>query len=305
MTRMDRATATWALALPRRRAIRAYRSPRKVAVRAAPMAAWPRDPRSQGVALAFLPGPGAGAGLAGRGAQPGPGHQVGGGGEPAHVQAGLGDDGPGQVFADAGDLGQPGPRVQHGGVRAGPGIGAGGPVRVDAPGGGHRRGQPGDAGAQLGDLAVEGGDLVQEQLGELAVVVIEHAVQRFDQAGMLGLHPAAGQGGQLMRVALAGDHRLDHVLRRDRGQRAGHGRYLDQRAFQQLFQPLEAAGALLGQPDPRAGVVPQVPDRPGRHERGPQQSHLGQPRQPLRVQLVSPGPARQVLRLGGVDQLHH
>src|SRR6266849_806823 len=57
-----------------------------------------------GVALALLPGPGAGAGLAGRRAQPGPGHQVGGGGEPTHVQAHLGDDGAGQVGADAGDL---------------------------------------------------------------------------------------------------------------------------------------------------------------------------------------------------------
>src|SRR5438045_7673497 len=40
-----------------------------------------------GVALALLPGPGAGAGLAGGGAEPGPGHQVAGGGEPSHVQA--------------------------------------------------------------------------------------------------------------------------------------------------------------------------------------------------------------------------
>src|SRR5580693_6352637 len=48
-----------------------------------------------GVALALLPGPGAGAGLAGCGAQPGPGHQVGGGGEPGHVQAYFRDDGPG------------------------------------------------------------------------------------------------------------------------------------------------------------------------------------------------------------------
>src|ERR1700733_12162565 len=36
-TRMERATATWALAWPRRRRIRWYRSPRKVWVRAAPL----------------------------------------------------------------------------------------------------------------------------------------------------------------------------------------------------------------------------------------------------------------------------
>jgi hypothetical protein len=40
---------------------------------------------------------------------------------------------------------------------------------------------------------------------------------------VLGLHPGAGQAGQYLRVALAGDHRLDHVLRRDGGQLAGHG----------------------------------------------------------------------------------
>ena len=185
-------------------------------------------------------------------------------GAPAGKPAGatrLGDDGPGQVFADAGDLGQPGHGVQHGGVRAGPGIGAGGPVRVDAPGFGHRRGQPGGAGAQLGDLAVEGGDLVQKQLGELAVVVVEHAVQRFDQVGMLGLHPAAGQGGQLMRVALAGDHRLDHVLRRDRGQRAGHGRDLDQR-LPAAFPAAGSSGCALGSAGCACGCSPAGPGSP-------------------------------------------
>ena len=45
----------WALVLPRRRAIRWYRSPRKVAVRAAPLAAWPRAPRSQVLPWPFLP----------------------------------------------------------------------------------------------------------------------------------------------------------------------------------------------------------------------------------------------------------
>ena len=109
--------------------------------------------------------------------------------------------GAGQVLADAGDLRQPGRGVQHRGVRAGPGVRAGGPVGVDAPGGGHRRGQLGGPGGELGDPLVEEGDLVQQQPGELAVVVIEHAVQGLDQVVVLGLHPAAGQGGQRLRVA--------------------------------------------------------------------------------------------------------
>src|SRR6516162_2216964 len=86
------------------------------------------------VALALLPGPDARPGLAGGRAQPRPGHQVGGGGEPAHVQAGFGDDGPGQVVADAGDLRQPGYRGKHRGTGSGAGVRAGGPVGVDAPG---------------------------------------------------------------------------------------------------------------------------------------------------------------------------
>jgi hypothetical protein len=89
---------------------------------------------------------------------------------------------------------------------------------------GRGRGQLGGPGTQLGDLGVQGGDLVQQQGGELTVVVIEHAVQGLDQGIVLGLHGAAGQGGQDLGVALAGDHRLDHVLRRQRGQLGRHAR---------------------------------------------------------------------------------
>ena len=89
--------------------------------------------------------------------------------------------------------------------------GSGGPVSVDAPGGGHRRGQFSGPGGEPGDLAIEEGDLVQ-QLGELAVVVIEHAGQGLDQLLALGFHASAGQGGQLARVAFPGDHGPDHVL---------------------------------------------------------------------------------------------
>jgi hypothetical protein len=216
----------------------------------------------------------------------------------------LGDDGAGQVLADAGDLRQPGDCVQRRGVRAGAGAGAGAPVRVDAPGGGYRRGCRGGPGGQAGDPLIEEGDLVQQQAGQLAVVVIEHAVQGLGQGVVPGLHPGAGQAGQHVRVALPGDHRLDHVLRRDRGQLAGHRRDLDQGAFQQLFQPLVAAGALVDQPGPGPGVIPQVPDRLRRHEAGAQQPRLGQPGQPLRVQLVGLGTAGQVPGLGRADQLH-
>jgi hypothetical protein len=112
-----------------------------------------------------------------------------------------------------------------------------------------------------------------------------------------------GQGGQHPRVALPGGHRPDHVLRGQGGQLAGHGGDLDQGRFEQLFHPLEAAGPLLDQPGPHPGVIPQVPDRLGRHEGGPQQSHLGQPGQPHRIQLVRLRPAGQAPGLGRVNQL--
>jgi hypothetical protein len=146
-------------------------------------------------------------------------------GAPAGKPAGatrLGDDGPGQVLADARNLRQPCHGVQHRGIGGGAGVRAGAPVRIDAPGFGHRRGQLGGPGAQLSDPGVEERDLVQQQPGELTVVVIEHAVQGLDQVVVLGPHPGPGQPGQHLRVAFPGDHRLDHVLRRDRGQLGRH-----------------------------------------------------------------------------------
>jgi len=133
------------------------------------------------------------------------------------------------------------------------------PSGFTAPGGGYRGGQLGCPGAERRDPVIEEGDLDQQQPSELAVVVIEHAVQGLCQIVVLGPHPAAGR--QPTRgVALADDHRLDHVLRRDGGQRGP----------QQLFQPLPATGPLVDQPGSGPGAVAQVPDRLGRHERGAQ-----------------------------------
>ena len=121
---------------------------------------------------------------------------------------------------------------------------------------------------------------------------------------MLGLELAAGQAGQHRRVTLPGDQRLQHVPHRQPVQLAGHARHLDQRILQQLLQPLIVPGALLGQVSPQPGVVPQPPDLSGGHEAGPQHAPLGQLRQPDRIQPVGLGPARNVLDLPGVDQLH-
>ena len=91
---------------------------------------------------------------------------------------------------------------------------------------------PVDPGGELGDPGVEEGDLVQQHLGQLAVVVIEHAVQGLDQVVVLGLHPAAGQGGQRVAgrarpaiIALI----MPWPIRWSAW--TGHGGQLDQRAF--------------------------------------------------------------------------
>ena len=215
----------------------------------------------------------------------------------------LGDDRGGQLQADAGDLIQPGGCGQHRRVAAGPGGGTGGAAGVDAPGVPHEGEVLADAGSELADPGIEESDLVQDDLGQLPMVVFEHAGQRLGQGVVLGFHPAAGQAGQHLRVTLAADQRPDHVLRGDRGELAGHRRDLDQRVFQQLFQPLPAAGPVLGQVRAGPGEMPQRPDLGRRHERRPQQPFLGQPGQPHRVQLVGLGPAGQLPGLAGGDQL--
>ena len=64
--------------------------------------------------------------------------------------------------------------------------------------------------------AVSASILVQQHPGQLAVVIVEPAGQGLHQRGVLGLHPAAGQPGQRLRVALPGDQRLDHRPARQR-----------------------------------------------------------------------------------------
>jgi hypothetical protein len=144
------------------------------------------------------------------------------GGEDAHVQADLGDDGLGGVTADPGDLVQPVHGRQYGSALAGPGSRAGAAVGVDALGGWHGGDQLLDPAGELADLKLKRVDLVQQHPGQLAVMRVEPAGQRSGQRGVLGLHPPPGQPGQRLRVALAGDQRLDHVPRRQRRQPAGH-----------------------------------------------------------------------------------
>jgi len=127
-----------------------------------------------------------------------------GGGEPAHVQARLGDDRHGQLRADAGDLREPVHGRQGRGVLAVPGAGTGLPARVGAPG----RGDGLQGGLDLvldrGDGLVQLGGAVQVKADQHRVVAADlHALQGLLDAGPAGLDLPGGQAGQGLRVALA------------------------------------------------------------------------------------------------------
>jgi hypothetical protein len=147
------------------------------------------------------------------------------------VQADLGDDHLGGVTADAGDLVQAVDDGQHRCVLAPPGGGAGGTAGVDALGGGDRGDQLLDPGGERADLGGQGVDLVQQHPGQLGVMIVKLPGQRLDQAVVLGPHPAPGQASQYLRVPFASDQRFQHVADRLGGQRAGHGRDLNQGVF--------------------------------------------------------------------------
>jgi len=93
MTGMDRPMATTAFFMPRRRAMRRYRSPRKVSVRPTETAALPSTRARQELPcpVVFLPP----RGLPDSGGELGPRDQVPAGGEPVHAGPDLGADSPG------------------------------------------------------------------------------------------------------------------------------------------------------------------------------------------------------------------
>ena len=115
-----------------------------------------------------------------------------------------------------------------------------------------------------------------------------HPGQRRGERGeLLVPHVPLAQGRERPRVALPSDHRLD-----DRagglvpGQLRHDGRQLAQAVLQQLLQPLPVPGTVGGQVADVPGEQPQRPDLRRRDERGPQQAHLRQPRDPAGVLLV-------------------
>lgn len=203
---------------------------------------------------------------------------MGGGGEPGHVQADLGDDDVGGDRVDAGDLAEPGDRVGVGGD-----LGA-------------------DPGVDGGDVGVDGVDAA-EHLGEQECVVVgEVAGERLLQFGEFGAQTAAGVLGQYLGVALAGDQRGEHVPSGGAEDVGGHRGDLDLGVLQELLHALLLAGACGHQVGAVAGQVPQCADLARRDEAGADHLPLRDLGRPDRVELVGLGPARQVLDVPGVDQ---
>src|SRR5689334_23010012 len=115
MTRIEWATATAAFARPRRAASRRYCAARYVPfARPAACAAWTRHARSQGLPFARLAAATLACALVVAGAQPGPGGQMLGAPEAAHVGADLGHQRLGHGPANAGNRVQPRDRVFNG-----------------------------------------------------------------------------------------------------------------------------------------------------------------------------------------------
>jgi len=138
---------------------------------------------------------------------------VGGGREPGHVQARLGDDGHGELAADAGDLREPVHCGQGGRVRAG--IGGRDAVGADSPGGGDGVEGGLDLVLDRGGRPVKEGDVVQVGPDQHRVVAADHhAVQGPLDGSAAALDVRGGQGGEGLRVALAAGDGLQDVAGR-------------------------------------------------------------------------------------------
>jgi hypothetical protein len=162
-------------------------------------------------------------------------------------------------------------------------------------GSGDGRDQLLDAAGQPVDLDAEGVDVVQQHPRQLAMVVIEAAGQRRHQGSALAAHPSSGQLGKHLGVALPDDQGLQHGPTRGAHDVGGHGGQLDQGVLEQLHPAAARAGNVPGSGRTAAGCVAHLANLGGWDERGAQHAPLVQLGQPHRIELVSLGPARDLL----------
>ena len=135
--------------------------------------------------------------------------------------------------------------------------GPSGPTTGGGLGSGSSATRPSMRAVSRSTLSVQRVDLVQQELGEVGVVVIEPAVEGLDERGFAWRELAPGQVGEDLRVAFTGDERFDHRPCRHPEQVCRHRRQLDQGVFEQLLEALLVPGPFLDQLGPQSGVVPQ------------------------------------------------
>ena len=184
-----------------------------------------------------------------------------GGREPGHVHPDLGDDDGGGGRPDAGDL-----------IQACCRRGERGQVRLDL-------------GVDGGDVGVETVDAVEHPGQQETVMIVEVPVERLLEPADLGPHPGACQLRQHLRITFTGDQRGHHRPPGHPEDVGGDDGELDA-GFEQLLDPVLLRGAHTDQIDAVTGQIPQPPDRPRRHETGPQHLPFGDLAQPDRVQHI-------------------
>ena len=207
---------------------------------------------------------------------------MGGGREPGHVRAGLGDDHLRDLRPDPGD-----------GLQQ---------LDLVLP----RLAGLGDHRVQLGQGLLDQVQPTQHRAGQPGVVGVEVPGQRLGQIGDLAPHPALRQLGEPQRIGFAVDHRGQHRPRRHRLQARRDRGQLDAGVLQHQLQPDDLPGPVTHQLHPVPGQHPQPADLRWRHERRRQQPVLQQLRDPLRVPDIALA-ARHGLHVRGVQQphLHH
>jgi hypothetical protein len=161
----------------------------------------------------------------------------------------------------------------------------------------------GDPGVEDLDELGQVVDLVQQVPAHPTVMCGELAVQSGDQFGDLSAGAGDGEFGQHVRVAFAGDQRVQDPAGTDSGHITEHAGQLQAGVFEFLLQALDLSAPVGSEFAAAAGHVAQFPDLAGRHERAHDHARgarAGQERRVGRVGLAAPD-AAQMRR---IDQHH-
>ena len=142
---------------------------------------------------------------------------------------------------------------------------------------------PGHLLVEAVDHLVEVVDVVEVHPGHEGVVLPEAADESEAQVRDLGAHPGLGQLGEHLGVTLAGDEGLQHLAAGLAEHVGDHRVELDAGVLQDLLDPLDLPGAVLGELVAVAGEIPEALRDGRRDEAPPQQPALQELGEPLGV----------------------